>query len=72
MFRPPPGDPYGITADDLKEKLRYVGDRFFALESFLTFHYRCSGCLSATPAFGKMAVPLFIEKLTMGTPATKV
>jgi DNA repair/transcription protein MET18/MMS19 len=41
-FRPPPNDPYGISADDLKAALR--------------------GCLSATPLFAKMAVPLFIEK----------
>jgi DNA repair/transcription protein MET18/MMS19 len=41
-FRPPPNDPYGISADDLKEALR--------------------ACLSATPLFAKMAIPLFIEK----------
>ncbi|THH00606.1 hypothetical protein EW026_g1943 [Hermanssonia centrifuga] len=28
-------------------------------------------CLSATPAFGLLAVPLFLEKLTAGSPVTK-
>ncbi|KAI0686671.1 ARM repeat-containing protein [Cytidiella melzeri] len=28
-------------------------------------------CLNATPAFGPMAIPLFQEKLTAGSPATK-
>ncbi|KAI0372603.1 ARM repeat-containing protein [Pilatotrama ljubarskyi] len=50
-FRPPPNDPYGITADDLKGALR--------------------ACLHATPAFGPLAIPLFLEKLTAGSPVTK-
>ncbi|KAI0352164.1 ARM repeat-containing protein [Trametes cingulata] len=50
-FRPPPNDPYGITADDLKNALR--------------------ACLHATPAFGPLAIPLFLEKLTAGSPVTK-
>ncbi|KAI0794485.1 ARM repeat-containing protein [Fomes fomentarius] len=50
-FRPPPNDPYGITAEDLKNTLR--------------------SCLHATPTFGKLAVPMFLEKLTAGTPVTK-
>ncbi|KAI0079355.1 ARM repeat-containing protein [Panus rudis PR-1116 ss-1] len=29
------------------------------------------GCLNATPAFGPLAIPLFLEKLTAGTPVTK-
>ncbi|KIY65117.1 ARM repeat-containing protein [Cylindrobasidium torrendii FP15055 ss-10] len=29
------------------------------------------GCLTATPEFGRMAIPLFLEKLTAGSPATK-
>ncbi|KAH9913980.1 ARM repeat-containing protein [Epithele typhae] len=29
-------------------------------------------CLHATPAFGKLALPLFMEKLTAGSPATKI
>ena len=41
-FRPPPNDPYGITADDLKVALR--------------------GCMSGSPHFAKMALPLFLEK----------
>jgi DNA repair/transcription protein MET18/MMS19 len=41
-FRPPPNDPYGITADNLKLALRK--------------------CLSASPHFAKMALPLFLEK----------
>ncbi|RPD59070.1 ARM repeat-containing protein [Lentinus tigrinus ALCF2SS1-7] len=28
-------------------------------------------CLHATPAFGKLAIPLFLEKLTAGSPVTK-
>ncbi|CAB4400794.1 unnamed protein product [Rhizophagus irregularis] len=43
-FKPPPDDPYGITADDLKIALRE--------------------CLSATPYFAELAMPLLIEKLT--------
>ncbi|KAJ8590123.1 ARM repeat-containing protein [Rhizopogon salebrosus TDB-379] len=50
-FRPPPDDPYGISADDLKQALRL--------------------CLSATPAFGPLGIPVFLEKLTAGSPATK-
>lgn len=50
-FRPPPDDPYGITSEDLKERLRLS--------------------LSSNPAFGPMAVPLFIEKLNAGSPVTK-
>ncbi|KAI6041215.1 ARM repeat-containing protein [Pisolithus marmoratus] len=50
-FRPPPNDPYGISADDLKSSLL--------------------PCLSATPAFGRLGVPLFLEKLTAGSPVTK-
>ncbi|GJE98061.1 Dos2-interacting transcription regulator of RNA-Pol-II-domain-containing protein [Phanerochaete sordida] len=29
------------------------------------------GCLNATPEFGPLAVPLFLEKITAGSPATK-
>ncbi|KAF9245349.1 ARM repeat-containing protein [Melanogaster broomeanus] len=50
-FRPPPNDPYGISADDLKDSLRL--------------------CLCATPVFGSLGIPLFLEKLTAGSPATK-
>ncbi|OJA09726.1 hypothetical protein AZE42_08802 [Rhizopogon vesiculosus] len=50
-FRPPPDDPYGISADDLKQSLRL--------------------CLSATPALGPLGIPVFLEKLTAGSPATK-
>ncbi|KAG1887770.1 Dos2-interacting transcription regulator of RNA-Pol-II-domain-containing protein [Suillus subluteus] len=50
-FRPPPDDPYGISADDLKQSLRL--------------------CLSATPAFGPLGIPVFLEKLTAGSPSTK-
>ena len=46
-FRPPPNDPYGITADDLKIALR--------------------GCMSASPHFAKMAIPLFLEKFATAT-----
>ncbi|KAJ6481205.1 ARM repeat-containing protein [Mycena vitilis] len=50
-FRPPPNDPYGITADDLRVALRR--------------------CLSANPAFGPIAIPIFLEKLAAGSPAIK-
>ncbi|KAG1780953.1 Dos2-interacting transcription regulator of RNA-Pol-II-domain-containing protein [Suillus placidus] len=50
-FRPPPDDPYGISADNLKQSLRL--------------------CLSATPAFGLLGIPVFLEKLTAGSPSTK-
>ncbi|EIN09656.1 ARM repeat-containing protein [Punctularia strigosozonata HHB-11173 SS5] len=50
-FRPPPDDPYGITADDLRKSLRK--------------------CLEANPAFGPLAIPLFLEKLAAGSPITK-
>ncbi|WVN87024.1 uncharacterized protein L203_102200 [Cryptococcus depauperatus CBS 7841] len=51
-FRPPPNDPYGITADDLKVALRE--------------------CMSASPYFAKMALPLFLEKFATATgPAMK-
>ncbi|KAL7424900.1 hypothetical protein Q5752_000586 [Cryptotrichosporon argae] len=46
-FRPPPNDPYGITADDLKLALRE--------------------CMAASPHFARMAIPLFLEKLTTAT-----
>jgi DNA repair/transcription protein MET18/MMS19 len=46
-FRPPPNDPYGITADDLKLALR--------------------SCMSASPYFAKMALPLFLEKFGTAT-----
>lgn len=51
-FRPPPNDPYGISADDLKGALR--------------------GCLSATPAFAKMGIPLFLEKFATTSGAAMV
>ncbi|XP_006461777.1 hypothetical protein AGABI2DRAFT_185880 [Agaricus bisporus var. bisporus H97] len=50
-FRPPPNDPYGISADDLRNALR--------------------GCLSATPYFGPLAIPVFLEKLLAGTRVSK-
>ena len=31
-----------------------------------------SGCLSATPAFGQLGIDIFVEKLTAGSPVTKV
>lgn len=51
-FKPPPNDPYGITADDLKAALR--------------------GCMSASPYFGKMALPLFLEKFATAVGPTMV
>ncbi|KAF8308312.1 hypothetical protein DL93DRAFT_2231691 [Clavulina sp. PMI_390] len=46
-FNPPPGNPYGITAEDLKEALR--------------------GCLSGHPGLGPLALPSFLEKLSVST-----
>ncbi|KAJ7694662.1 Dos2-interacting transcription regulator of RNA-Pol-II-domain-containing protein [Mycena rosella] len=50
-FRPPPNDPYGISADDLRVALRQ--------------------CLCAHPAFGPLAIPIFLEKLAAGSPTIK-
>ncbi|KAJ7717113.1 ARM repeat-containing protein [Mycena maculata] len=50
-FRPPPNDPYGITADDLRLALRR--------------------CVSANPALGPIAIPIFLEKLAAGSPPIK-
>ncbi|KAH9976079.1 Dos2-interacting transcription regulator of RNA-Pol-II-domain-containing protein [Russula compacta] len=50
-FRPPPNDPYGITAKDLKDALR--------------------SSLSASPLFGNLSIPLFLDKINAGSPATK-
>lgn len=33
---------------------------------------RQSGALNATPAFGPLAIPVFLDKLTAGSRATKV
>jgi DNA repair/transcription protein MET18/MMS19 len=30
------------------------------------------GCLAATPSFGPLAIPVFLEKLAAGSPTTKV
>ena len=70
-FRPPPGDPYGITPDQLKEKLLFVLRIVSAWETDLIFRGN-RGCLSATPAFGRLGIDLFLEKLTAGSPVTKV
>ncbi|KAG8685984.1 hypothetical protein FRC09_014429 [Ceratobasidium sp. 395] len=51
-FKPPPNNPYGITAEDLKSSLRE--------------------CLSASPRFGPLALPFFLEKLSATSPQTKV
>ncbi|KEI36566.1 uncharacterized protein L969DRAFT_90937 [Mixia osmundae IAM 14324] len=50
-FTPPPGDPYGISSEDLQTALR--------------------ACLSATPRFGPLALPLFLDKLQAAVPAAK-
>ncbi|KAG8771304.1 hypothetical protein FRC12_003699 [Ceratobasidium sp. 428] len=50
-FEPPPNNPYGITAEDLKSSLRE--------------------CLSASPRFGPLALPFFLEKLSATSPQTK-
>ncbi|KAI0306124.1 ARM repeat-containing protein [Multifurca ochricompacta] len=50
-FRPPPNDPYGVTAEDLKAALQ--------------------SCLSASPLFGNLAIPLFLDKVNAGSPTTK-
>ncbi|KZT59492.1 ARM repeat-containing protein [Calocera cornea HHB12733] len=51
-WKPPPGDPYGISTDDLRNSLRL--------------------CLSATPAFGPLAMPTFLEKLSATVGPTKI
>ncbi|KAJ2933120.1 hypothetical protein H1R20_g3952, partial [Candolleomyces eurysporus] len=51
-FRPPPNNPGGITADDLRVSLRAV--------------------VSATPLFGTLAIPHYLENLVaVGRPAKK-
>lgn len=70
-FRPPPDDPYGITSEQLKEKLLYVLYVTCTRKPNLTPKVN-SGCLCATPAFGLLGIDLFVDKLTAGSPVTKV
>jgi len=67
-FRPPPNDPYGISTDDLRLALRYASYLLYA-HSIFDF---ISGALNATPTFGPLAIPVFLDKLTAGSRATKV
>jgi hypothetical protein len=69
-FRPPPDDPYGISADDLKQSLRCREILCIIIFSLLICYHRL--CLCATPALGPLGIPVFLEKLTAGSPATKV
>jgi DNA repair/transcription protein MET18/MMS19 len=78
-FKPPPDDPYGISADDLKLNLRsvtcftrwgvqrYAKDR---LSLFFFLNYRHS--LSSSPHFAKFAMPLLLEKLSSSSGSAKV
>ncbi|EAU90313.2 hypothetical protein CC1G_08995 [Coprinopsis cinerea okayama7 len=50
-FRPPPNNPGGITADDLRTALRK--------------------CVYATPLFGTLAIPHFLENLVSGSRVAK-
>ncbi|KAH6916048.1 RNAPII transcription regulator C-terminal-domain-containing protein [Coprinopsis sp. MPI-PUGE-AT-0042] len=50
-FRPPPNNPGGITADDLRASLRQ--------------------CVSASPLFGPLAIPHFLENLVSGSRPAK-
>lgn len=69
-FRPPPNDPYGISADDLKMALRFVAPLIFRFSNIQFRFY--SSCLCATPLFGPLAIPVYLEKLTAGSPSSKV
>lgn len=69
-FKPPPDDPYGITADDLKQSLRYMSIVNMKILIILISKYR--QCLSATGLFAKLAVPLILEKLTSTSGSAKV
>ena len=69
-FRPPPNDPYGISTDDLRLALRCV--KFHLIIFSFNFLIRQSGALTATPTFGPLAIPVFLDKLTAGSRATKV
>lgn len=69
-FRPPPNDPYGISTDDLRLALRYVRSHLIIYSFSLLI--RQSGALNATPTFGPLAIPVFLDKLTAGSRATKV
>ncbi|TFK26217.1 ARM repeat-containing protein [Coprinopsis marcescibilis] len=50
-FRPPPNNPGGITADDLRLALRQ--------------------CVAATPSFGTLAIPHFLDNLVSGSRVAK-
>jgi hypothetical protein len=54
---------YGLRCGQLPHFLAELSQHFFCV-------FRA--CLSATPAFGQLAIPVFLEKLTAGSPATKV
>ena len=71
-FRPPPNDPYGISTDDLRLALRYVWSHLIICSFIPSLTIRQSGALNATPTFGPLAIPVFLDKLTAGSRATKV
>jgi DNA repair/transcription protein MET18/MMS19 len=67
-FRPPPNDKYGITTVDLRMALRYV----IFLSQSICIEFFSRGSLAATPAFGSLAIPVFLEKISAGSRVTKV
>lgn len=58
-----------MTGEDLVAALRYI-QMLQTCSKHANVSHR--GCLSASPLLGPLGIPLFIEKLNAGTPATKV
>lgn len=72
-FTPPPNDPYGISSEDLQISLRYASNLTKLRRWKIDWSaYTLRACLSATPRFGPLALPLFIEKLQASTNTAKV
>ena len=68
-FRPPADDPYGISPDDLKMALRWV---ILSSTVINSCNSSTRSCLCATPLFGPLAIPVYLEKLIAGSPISKV
>ena len=70
-FTPPKDDPYGITSEELQIALRYAYS-LFTLCYHLMYVFNDRHALSATPAFGKLALPLILDKLQAASKSAKV
>ncbi|SCZ87643.1 BZ3500_MvSof-1268-A1-R1_Chr2-2g05109 [Microbotryum saponariae] len=73
-FNPPKDDPYGITSEDLIVALRSVASAL-STPNGVIYHQRLPcfqrHCLSATPYFGKLALPLFLDKMQAASEKAK-